>query len=564
MKDNGEWREVYGKWWPLETDPGSIELWGVRTGGQLGKYGHMHNAIDRIWNDYQADTFIWNDWSELMLSTFCENKWTTVTGPGASWKTTCASMFVLVSWYSSPRDTIVVCTSSTLPGLRRRIWKEISRFYRLRPAFGNPVQSQYCIQFEKGLDDAGIFGLSTDKGEIEKAIGKIIGFHAPNVIVVVDEMPYTPEAIVEACVNLESGARSFQFIGIGNADDMLDPHGRMSEPKRGWDTISEETEQWETRRGICIHLDGLKSPNVIAKRNLYPGLLNQSDIDTTAELYGIDSPRFWQQRRGFWAPEGVQKTVLTMPMIVRARAKEQPVFDVDFIPGASLDPAFEGGDRCVLRFGKCGKSDGKMIMALGEKIFIKTVQSEDDPRHYQIVRQTRDECIKRGVSPFMFALDSTGEGGGLASMFQREWHPQILQVEFGGRPPKEPVSQTNPKRSDQEYDRMVTFLWFFFRLLVQNEQIKGLDDETATEFCRRWYKMQGPYISIETKDVMKERTRFSPDLADNAVIMARLFSKRAGLSLTKVAGSDFDYVTPWKKFQKARSLESAYEQSVSY
>jgi hypothetical protein len=67
------------------------------------------------------------------------------------------------------------------------------------------------------MDDAGVFGLATDKGEIDKAIGKIIGFHAPNMLVIVDEMPYTPEAIVEACVNLESGSSRFQFIGIGNA-----------------------------------------------------------------------------------------------------------------------------------------------------------------------------------------------------------------------------------------------------------------------------------------------------------------------------------------------------------
>ena len=64
----------------------------------------------------------------------------------------------------------------------------------------------------------------------------------------------------------------------------------------------------------------------------------------------------------------------------------------------------------------------------------------------------------------MFALDSTGEGGGLASIFQREWSPEILCVEFGGRPSKHPVSQTNPKRADQEYDRRVTELWFAFQI----------------------------------------------------------------------------------------------------
>jgi len=552
----------YGWDWKEGTDPGTIELFAFSNGGELGRYQHLRNAIDRIWNDKFPNTFIWNDWSELLMAEFCEEKWVTVTGPAASWKTTCAAMYGVASWYASPSNTAVICTSSTLDGLRRRVWKEVSRFYRVRPAFGNPIQSRNCIQFEKGSDAAGLFGIAVDKGDVEKAIGKIIGFHSTNMIVVVDEMPYTPEAIVEACVNLQTGSENFEFKGIGNAADQLDPHGRMCEPKLGWDSVSSEFEKWETKRGTCVHLDGLKSPNVLAGRTLYPGMLSQSDIDNTADIYGIDSPQFWQMRRGYWTPEGIQKTILTMPMIVKGRAKEKAVFDVDFLQGASLDPAFEGGDRCVLRFGKCGNEHGKKVVSLGEKIFIQTKNTADDPTHYQIVRQVRQACEERGVPPQFFALDSTGEGGGLASIFQREWSREILCVEFGGRPSKHPVSQTNPKRADQEYDRKITELWYFFRLLVQNEQIRGLDDDTSVEFCRRFWEMKGPYISIETKAKMKERTRKSPDLADNAVIMAELFALRGGLKLNKVTyegGGD----SPWATWQKKRALEGSYE-TVAY
>src|SRR5262249_46167022 len=100
--------------------------------------------------------------------------------------------------------------------------------------------------------------------------------------------------------------------------------------------------------------------------------------------------------------------------------------------------------------------------------------------------------------------------------------------------------------------------WFFFRLLVQNNQIRGLDEETATEFCRRWYDMKGPYISIETKAKMKDRTRKSPDLADNVVIGAELFRQRGGLRLTKVEYED-GRVSSWAKFQRKRNIETSYE-----
>jgi hypothetical protein len=554
---------MYGKSFPTR-DRKAIELWCFANDPPLGlgRFQHLRNAIDLIWNAERPDTFIWNDWSEKMMRTFAEQRWVTITGPAASWKTTSASLYALGAFYSDPRNTVIICTSTTLDGLRRRIWKEVSKFHRLRPLFGHMVQSKNCIQYKKGHDNSGIFGIATDKGEIEKALGKTIGFHAPKVIVIVDEMPYTPEAIVEACVNLETGAKFFQFIGLGNADDQLDPHGRMCEPKGGWDAVSVETEEWQTKRGVCIHLDGLKSPNVLDKTQNYPGLITQRDIDSTIEIYSIDSPQFWQMRRGFWAPEGIQKTVLSMPMIVRTDAMGEASFDLDSVNVASLDPAFEGGDRCVLRFGKVGKVRGKSTLLLGEHIFISTRIKHDDPIHYQIARTVKEECSHRGVDPYYFGMDSTGEGGGLASIIQREWSREILCVEFGGRPPRTPVSPTNSKPSDMEYDRQVTYLWFYFRLLLLNEQIKGLDYETASEFCRRWWCMKGPYVSLETKEKMKDRTRKSPDMADNAAIMAQVAHLRCGMSPNEFGDWDSGRDTPWKRFLHKRQVQSDYAAPV--
>lgn len=559
---------MYGKNFPT-SDRKAIEFWCFANDPPLGlgRYQHLRNAIDLTWNQDAPGTYIWNDWSEWMQRTFAEHPWCTVTGPAASWKTTSAAIYGLSRFYSSPHNTVVIVTSTTLDGLRRRVWKEIGSFYRKKPLFGHMIQSRNCIQFRKGHDDSGIFGLATDKGEIEKAIGKIIGFHAPNMVVIVDEMPYTPEAIVEACVNLETGAKSFQFIGLGNADDQLDPHGRMSEPKAGWDSISVDSEQWETRRGVCIHLDGLKSPNVLDKTKNYPGLITQADIDNTIAVYTADSPQFWQMRRGFWAPEGITKTVLNMPMIIMSGAMGDSFFDQDALNVASLDPAFEGGDRCVLRYGRCGKVNGKRTLLLGDIEYIHTVVRSDDPIHYQIVRQCREKCIARGVEPYFFGFDSTGEGGGLASIFHREWSRDIYSCEFGGKATTDPVSDTNPKPANQEYDRRVTQLWFFFRLLLLNEQIRGLDYETAIEFCRRWWTMRGPYISVETKVKMKERTRKSPDLADNAVIMSETCRARLGLSPKEIGiydqratGND----SPWKRFLAKRQIKSAYAEALPY
>jgi hypothetical protein len=265
-------------------------------------------------------------------------------------------------------------------------------------------------------------------------------------------------------------------------------------------------------------------------------------------------------RRGFWAPEGVQKTVLTSAMLVRFEALKDPLWNASFTLGAALDPAFEGGDRCCLRIGKCGYIGDKLVLCLSEIIFIKTTLSRDDPVHYQIARQVKEACLERGIPPRMLALDSTGEGGGLASILQREWSPEILLVEFGGRASTRPVSGTNLKRGDQEYLNRVTELWFQFRLLVQNGQIRGLDTETASEFCRRWWEMRGNYIMVEPKAKMKERTRKSPDLADAAVVLSELFRDR--MNILRRSGISAPQDSRWRTFVQARQLDSEYAEAA--
>lgn len=539
--------------------------------GFLGRYQHLRNAIDLIWNEprrqYYAerrmpfderkhDVFIWNDWTELMMETLCEGHWATnIWGPNASWKTTTVALYVLCAWYASPTNTSVVVTSTSIPGLKKRIWGEVLKFYRLsRAGIGFLNATDLAIRWIKGDDKNGIFAVATgmDEGDVDKACNKIIGYHNTNVYAVVDEMQATNEAIVDASGSLEAGAEQFQLIGPGNPDTELDSLGRMSEPVNGYHTITVDDIRWETKRGVCIHLDGLESPRVKEGDEFYPGLLSAKDIESMRIAPGEDSPEFWQRRRGFIAPQGITKTVLSPSIINKFGAKEKAVWVSGFTMGAGLDPAFEGGDRCMLRFAKCGQMiDGKMGIELGELVQIKVEASSADPLHYQIVRQVKDLCEQHDppVAPENFALDSTGEGGGLASIFQREWSPAITLIEFGGRASDLPVSEHNPKPAHQEYLYRVTELWYQFRVLVQNGQIRGLDDDTAKGFCQRRYVMRGTLKMLESKSDMKERTKKSPDKEDATVVVTELFRQTQHLGGIGEGGKT-ETDDAWTKFHR--------------
>lgn len=554
----------------------------------LGRYQHLQNAIELLWNeprrqhalargqkDYDVrkhDAFIWNDWSELMMQEFSrqietgpsgEPLWaTTIWSGNAAYKTTCAAMYGLSAFFASPTNTIVVVTSTSLPGLRKRIWKEIVRYHRLQPACGFINPTDYAIRFQKGSDESGIFGIATGQndGDVQKAVDKIIGFHNTNVIAIVDEMQATNEAIVKACASMEAGTEHFQLIGLGNPDSELDALGQMSEPVDGYSTISVEDERWRTKRGICIHLDCYDCPRVLEGDEFYPGMLRRQDIDSKRiEEGGEDSPGFWQTRRGFIAPQGVRKTVLSPIEIRQFHAKEKAIWVSGFKLGAACDPAFEGGDRCILRIGKVGMMDAgggvhKMGIELGEIIHLKREASKEEPIHYQIARQIQDICEQKGITPDMFAMDASGEGDGVASILRVKWSQAIMRVEFGGAASTTPIGAADSEPANKKYLYRVTELWYGFRNLVRNGQIRGLDTATEVEFCQRVYRMVGNLRQVEPKSEMKMRTKRSPDLADAVVVLAALFRAKENLAASQEGASN----KSWREMAKKLNIASEY------
>jgi hypothetical protein len=48
-----------------------------------------------------------------------------------------------------------------------------------------------------------------------------------------------------------------------SARSFYDPFGKFITPLKGWDSISVESEEWETARGIAIHFDATKNPRIM-------------------------------------------------------------------------------------------------------------------------------------------------------------------------------------------------------------------------------------------------------------------------------------------------------------
>lgn len=534
----------------------------------LGHYEHLHRAIDLIWNK-ERQMFIWNEWTEMVLRAFIEEREVSLAGAGATWKTTSLAVFALCFWLADPFNTRVVITSTTLDGLRARIWKEVMKFWR-PIAIGNQVNHPHPkVQTIRGDDGYGIFGIAVEAGDVDKAVENIQGRHAPRTLVEVDEMTGVSSAIVKAGANLEKGARVFKMLGSANPEDQFDQHGQFSEPEQGWAAVNQDTGKWRTKRGgVCIHLNGLKSPNVMAGKNVNPGMITPEDIEVSRRRDGENSPAFWKYVIGFWAPAGLSKKILTATILDKFKARSEATWVNQPTLLASLDPAFEGSDRRVLRFGKCGMMDEPQLEGGSKRsnallftgyLLLKVDVTSKEPIHYQLARQTREECKQRGIEPYYFGMDSTGEGGGTADIFKREWSQDFLETEFGGRASDRQVSDINPRKGYEEYYDRISELWYQFRHAVERNQIRGLDTETAYEFCQREYGMAGARVWVESKKKMKERIGRSPDLADAAAVMLEVALVRGLLPSATVFAPDMK--TPhdsWLEFARKMTPLSRY------
>jgi hypothetical protein len=326
----------------------------------------------------------------------------------------------------------------------------------------------------------------------------------------------------------------FQMIGLGNFKNRYDAFGQFVQPNDGWESITIEDDEWETERGICIHLDGLKSPNLEGPKDVWPIYGRRQLADHRKDL-GENSAGFYRMCRSFESPIGLDNAIYSESDLLAGGAYAKVVWLTKPIRVSSLDPSFtNGGDRAVQWFGSCGiAKDGISTLCFDKYTLLREdVRKKLETRDFQIARQFRDNCIAEGVSPKHAALDSTGAGSPFLSIVREEWSPEVLGVDFSGAPSEMIVSVENSRTAKQAYDRKVSELWYVGREFLKYSQLKGIIPELAREMKARRYETvkgaEGLKVRVETKQDMKERLLFSPDMADSGFVLLHLCRTRLG------------------------------------
>jgi len=570
---------AYGMMWSKEWTPPMIEL---RLFGDGRKERnpekiriHGRNFAEITWGQQNKNQkFDWHPWAETMLDAASKTDYLAVAGCAGSGK----SVFYGGPWantvfLASPKDTLVIVCSTTIKGAEGRIWGYIRDFWTKAafPLPGKMVDSMHVIYpiDEHGTvisKRMGIHLIAAEKGKEKEAGEKIKGLHAENVLLILDELPLLSKATIRTAIANLSQAPNFQVIGLGNPADYFDPFSELAKPKDGWQSINVDSEIWETERGLALHFDAIKSPNILAGETLYPYLPRTEQKESAAVRCGGENTlAFWTEWRGFWPPSDIASGIYSSSEIVLYGAdKSVPDEDWDGTPiGLSgLDLGLvNGGDRCMSYFARFGRLKiGGVCLCFDEYLPInEDIMDKTNPREVQIVMNWRRACESRGVLPHNTGYDASGGGIPYRGWMDLLWSRDIHGIRFHETPSELPVSDTDRTPAKERYVNRVTELWFSGKWMIRNGLIRGIGPDLAAELCERRYEVMGTggtiRLKAEPKDIMKKRTNGrSPDLADAFAIVIDLVRKKFRFSALHAGLNKPGEISQWKQYTIERDL----------
>lgn len=589
----------YGLNWTWSTSPLEMEFDMVRHGGRWkmkngdmageGTFYHFKKAMSVLWPE-----IVYHDWADRQIRCYLDYRIIGQIGPASTGKTFVPSACILLDYYMYPHCTTVLVTSTTRESLEMRVLGEVKKLHRLAKERydwlpGNLIEGRQRIVSDdrsiavEGRDFRnGIVGVATKKGQAYQGIEEFVGIKNKRLRLLADELQFLPRQFVDSISNMNKNP-DFKCVGSGNPKDITDALGVLCEPAAhlgGWDGGIDQTggsKEWEIRfpRGICIQLVGTDSPNLDGKLGI--PLITQEQIDEDIRFYGQDSLQFSMMDLGRMPRGQSQKRVITRQMCLKFHAMEEPVWKNDTrVKIGFLDAAYRGtgGDRTVfgeLQFGpeqtavepepllsaiitqKPNPARESQILTIIDTLVVPVTLSPKETPEDQIAIFVKAECERRHISPENFFFDTTGRGS-LMNAFGRIWSPNVVGIEFGGKPTDRKVSGDLDVAADKYYFNFVTELWFAVSYMIQAGQCRGLTEELMMEGCMREWGFQASKLQVEPKDKMKVKSGRSPDLFDALVAGVEGARRRGFVIKRQVSVQHKKTDESWKRKLRERAL----------
>jgi len=414
---------------------------------------------------------------------------------------------VVLEFLFTHRNSYVITTATTAQQVRNILWAEINAKHSKSRLYLDTIYPSACLQTELKLDSQWkAIGLSPRKDTGTEVATSIQGFHAEDLLVVIDEAGGVEQAIWDSIYGVLT-SKNCKLLAIGNPTHVGTEFYRVCKNKpKGWKVMSINSldlpnvkvygEFPPTKEGVTKLVEAYeKDPN---KEIPFPRLTTVKWIVDRFYHWGYDNPLFQSRVLGRF-PEKAEDSVYNATDVENAQLtiNELPNNNIGRVLG--IDVARFGDDKSVF----CVYQNNKLI-------HMEWVQGKDTVQVANIAKKLFNDfdCTTIGV-------DDTGVGGGVTDNLRHDNYPCAA------------FNAANSAFNSQDFDNIKAEMHFALarefkegNIDLSESTIETSDlDNIKADLLNIKYEItrQGKLI-IVSKEKMKKKGIPSPDHAEALMI----------------------------------------------
>jgi len=357
----------------------------------------------------------------------------------------------------------IPCTAPTGHQLQDILWAELATWHRKLDERYPVLAREFrwtSERFEMIKRPAESFAVArTSRPENPEALQ---GFHAPNLLFVLDEAAGIAEPVFQVAEGALSTDGAFVVMAANPTREDGYFHASHHRQRDSW---------------TCLHWDGEQSP-----------LVSPQYIAQMRAKYGADSPIYQVRVRGNFATavDGVISLQLCMDAVVR-----------DVKPFVQAEERW-GVD--VARFG----DDSTALAKRRGNIQVEPTREWYGKDTMQVVGILKNEYDAARIKPDVIAVDVIGIGAGVVDRAKE------LGLPVSG------INIAESASADDKYSRLRDELWFLGKEWLAERDCRLCDDDALIgELTTPKYSiLSNGKLKVESKDELRKRGVKSPNLAD--------------------------------------------------
>ena len=409
---------------------------------------------------------LWSKEKEIVRSVR-DNIRTAVRSGNSSGKTYTTARVALWFLYSFI-PSVVIDTAPTHRQVENQFWREFRRAYKSSkmPLGGKLLKTQFNV-------DENWFAIGFSAKSGEDGMEKFQGWHADNILVIVDEASGVNGPVFQAIQGALAGGKTVRLIYIGN-------------PTRATGDFADAFKDPLFHK---IHISAFDIPNVIENKLVIPGLATRDWVDSMRSKYGEDSDVYRVRVLGEF-PRKDNSTLIGVDLVEQAIGADRELFGTEEIIG--LDPARFGDDTAEFVYRKGNKAK-----------HLETIEKSDT-----MVLAGKAKNYLKEYPNAVIHIDIIGLGAGIYDRLKEQ--PDIAHRVFG-------VNSAMPATDKEEYVNLRMEGWAIAKAWLRDGILEPHEG---------WYELAAPRYKItsngamqlESKEDMKKRGVKSPNVGDAFVL----------------------------------------------